>query len=137
MTTYPTPPKASARAFNALRGRFGDTQFSRVWGCWRYIDIIIQTGHQCDNRKLRELVEFDRHLVCREDWIIDGRKFRVFWLNPDYPNAPVGLDLDQGKNPPARQPHDVRLVPRRVTGYAPVVPGKDTLFEICLPRGEK
>lgn len=127
-------PKASQRALNVLRGRYGTTTFPNTWGCWRYIDIINKTGHNCDDKKLRELVMHDRHLVCREDWIVDGRKFRVFWLNPDYPNKPIGRDLDIGKNPPAVAPHDVRLIARRAEEYAPIRLGSNgRLFEFLVP----
>jgi len=140
--SHPTPPDACLRAYHALILRYGHTAFSRIWGCFRYHDIVDLTGHLCDGKKLRELVMFDRNLVCRQDWIIpntDNRRasrFRVFWINPEYSGPPVGRDLDQDNrnNPPAVAPHDVRLIPRKIQIIQPVIPSDNgLLFEMALP----
>ncbi len=137
---YPTPPKKCREVFNILmrvnRRQASDCKMARVHGCVSNNDLYELTRKSSASRRLRDLVEFDRDLVCREDWPGKGRPYRVYWLNPTYPKNIVGRDLDMPgvRNPPAVSPHDVRMVRAQSSGYAPVRPGRDgKLFEFLVP----
>lgn len=67
---YGELPKRFWRVWNALNGRLGTTEFVVRTGYWRNKDIILATGHPCDERKLRELrkIEGFRHLIREKEF---------------------------------------------------------------------
>jgi len=74
--------KKCRHVHDALSGRLGVTEYVRVTGKWRYIDIINVTGRNSSERKLRELIEECPGLVSQK--VVKGKdgQFKVFWLTP-------------------------------------------------------
>jgi len=58
-------PMRCRRVWACLAGEYvgREPDLVRETGWWRKIDIIMTTGHNCDDRKLRELRELNPNLI--------------------------------------------------------------------------
>jgi len=77
-------PKRCRRAWDCLRGRWnGELPMApRTTGWWSYRDLVETTGHQCDERKLRELAERNPGLIRSRRR--EGATCSEFKVNPEF-----------------------------------------------------
>lgn len=86
-----TIPHRCRHVYYALSGIIGHTEYTRVHGKWRYIDLINITGRNSSDRKLRELREECRGLICEETVNGDSGPYSRFWLSTASPLRRVEL----------------------------------------------
>lgn len=74
-------PDRCKRVAECLRGQRGFPPFVKANKHWRYLDIILVTGHQCDDRKLRQLRELNPNSIAVRTFKgKDGTTYRGFRL---------------------------------------------------------